>query len=798
MRASSFLALARRNLNRVEAVVVVLAIAGSAITLALGGSIRPETVRISDTSKSVSFPYGELESGSITGYNENFSSWRSGSGSRISTTQGSLIVNGLFQNVSTWASVTFFKNASIDITAYPILDVRVNVTRGVSYGIRFFAQYSNGTEYKVWWEESALDHRLGIGYEAIRANMQRQAFLATGHSVDRLSKLEIYVEDAPNTPKDFQLVLSKLSFVDETLASGQSANKYRAIYVDLNSIPRDNSSWYLNKINFGATVQANPGSVFTAYLFDGLLLYGSTTASGILYNPLTSFSEYTFYPNSRQQVFPELLPRSSASFVFVASSGSLANVEMNYIDFVFLPTKDTPSFSQQSLALWYSYFIFFLFLLPIGLAILVFREFFSRETTKSASVSMVLIIGLVCRVALAATTAHVFDMNVLLASARGWFQFGTRLGSLGPTLPLTFFLYWVAYSPYAILQLVGFRDLELLGHAAGPVEGIFVKLFPMLMDTFTFFLFLRLRTGGRPFVWAAFYFLNPLTIFVSSVWGQYEAATMAFIVWGAYWASRERLARAAFAFVISGMIELLGFLPYVLLLARTASARRYGTLLGLTLTPLIILVYPPEADLIFRLFLSLAGYISGQYSQPGSYSLLGSFPQLAIVSQFNPLLVGAGAILFGVAFDTYRQEMSGERLVFYTAVSSVVFLLFSDLLAAWLWLLPVGLMYAIMKQKDDLGVFMLVFGTSMTFLMVSSTTGSAYLLLGNVGYPIQPAVEGIRNQLKIFTAMAASLVVIFVFYLKYGTGQASRTLIRTSGIALSAYLLLYFWLAVYL
>jgi hypothetical protein len=629
-----------------ESVVIVLAIAGAIITLALEGSVRPETIRIVDAGKSVAFPYGELYSGSITGYSENFSGWRLGPNGRITTTQDSLVVNGFFQSVPKWTSVTLFKNVNIDITAYPILDLRVNVTKGVRYGIRFFAQYSNGTEYNAWWEASALDHRQGVGSEAVRANIQRQAFLATGHSVDRLSRLEFYVEDPPNTGQDFQAVLSKLYFVEESMASGQSASGYRAVYVDLSRIPSDNSSWYLNKINFGARVQANPGTIFTAYLFDELLIYGSTTASRIPYIPLTSFSEYTFYPDVRQQLFPEMLPRSKVSFVFVASSGSLAEVQMNYVHFVFLPTKDTPIVSQQSLASYYVYFIFFLFLLPVGLAVLVFRELFARETIKSTSFGIVLVAGFVCRVALAAATAHVFDTNVYLASARGWFQFGTRLGSLGPTLPFTFFLYWIAYSPYAILQLAGFRDLEFLGHAAGPVEGIFVKLFPILMDALTFFLLLRLRPGGRPFVWATFYFLNPLAIFVSSVWGQYEAATMALILWGAHWLWHEKPARAALAFVSSGMIQLLGFLPYVLLLARTARAKSYKTLLKVSLIPLIILVYLPEADLIFRLFLTLAGYTRGQFSQPGSYSLLGSFPQLATLSQFNPLLVGAGVILF--------------------------------------------------------------------------------------------------------------------------------------------------------
>ncbi len=796
MRAPSFFTFVGHNIGRIERAVIILALGGAVITLALGGSVRPETIRIVDLTSSTLPTYGEVEFATIVGYNENFSGWQSSESDHIISSSSSLILRSIFQNTSLWTSVTLFKSVAVDIATYPILDFQVNLTKGVRYGIRLFAQHLNGTEYGVWWEGSALDHRPSVGFEVVRANVQRHALLATGRQVQKVTKLEVYVENPPNTPQNFQFVLSKLHFAGETISDDPSY-EYRATYVDLRTIPHGNASWYLNKVNFGAMIQATAGSVFTVYLFDGALLFGSTTAMEITYNTLTSFSEYTFYPNIRPQIFPELLPQSKASIVFVVSSGSVKDVELNYLTFIFLPAKEVPIISQQSLALYYSLLIFFLFLLPLGLAILVFHEFFWSDEIGKASVAVVLFTGLVCRVALAATTAHVFDMNVMLTSTRGWFQFGTSSGSLGPTLPLTFFLYWMAYSPYSLSQIAGFQDFSFLGHAAGVVEGIFVKLFPILADILTFFLLLRFRAGGRTFVWATFYLLNPLAIFTSSIWGQYEAATMAFIVWGIYCTSHGRFLRAAIAFVVSGMIQLLGFLPYALLLLIITRAKRYPMMFGSSLVSIIALVYFPQADLTFRLLLSLTGFIKGQYTRPGSYSLFGNLAEVSTLSQLQPLLFAAAIILGGVSVDTLRRKMSVERLVFYTAVSSVAFLLFSNLLAGWLWLLPIGLLYAVMREKEDLGVFMLVFGTSMAFLVVSNTTGSAYLLFGNVGYAIQPAIEGVRNQLRIFTVMAAALGTMFLFYLRFGSGKALHTLVATSAITFSLYLLLYFWLAVY-
>ena len=795
MNFASLPVFARKNLRRIEAIAIIVAIIGAAITLAIGGSVRSDTIRIVDVSNSMSSPYGELSSSSVVGYDDNYSGWVPSQNTQVN--KNSLLVSGVFQNASTWTAVSFFKTVNVNITAFPILTVSANLTTGPRYGVRFFSQYPNGTEYNVWWEGSPLDHRSGIGYESLRVNMQREAFLATNHTVQTINKMELYIEDPPYSPQSFQFTLSKLSFENDGLE--QVSNKqYRAIYFDLKNVPQENASWSLNKVDYGLTVQATQGTTFSIYFFDGPVLYASTTAARQLYNSLTPSSQITFYPNVQPQIFPELLPLSNTSIVFVATSGTLQGVTVQYANFEFLPTRLTPDLTQQPLGLYYVYFIFFLFLLPVGIAILVFREFLSRKLVPRASIVAVLIVGVLCRIALAATTAHVFDINVVLTSTRGWFQYRTPVGSFGPTLPFTFFLYWIFYSPYALLQLGGFQDVQFLGHAAGLVESIFVKLFPMVMDVTAFALFLRFRKDGASFVWATFYLLNPFSIFVSSVWGQYEAATMTLIIWGVYWMSRKKNAIAALAFVVSGMLELFGFLPYLLLLLRTTRMRLYKALATAALAILPAVLYYPEGYSIFRLILGFAGFsvINSGLSQPGRFSLFGTFPQLSFVSQFKPLLVTT-ALVFGWAiFDTYRRRMDTERIVFYGVVSSVLFLVFTNLIVLWFWILPIALLYAIMKQKNDLGAFMLVFGTTIAFLEVSYAFGSNYLIFGQFG-AIVPGIEGLINGRKILSIMATSFSVMLLFFLKYGSGQAKETLLRTAGIAVLMYLLLYFWLGVF-
>jgi hypothetical protein len=70
------------------------------------------------------------------------------------------------------------------------------------------------------------------------------------------------------------------------------------------------------------------------------------------------------------------------------------------------------------------------------------------------------------------------------------------------------------------------------------------------------------------------------------------------------------------------------------------------------------------------------------------------------------------------------------------------------------------------------------------------------LIFGNFG-AILASIEGVKNALKITSIMATSLAIILMFFLKYGSGRANETLLRTTGISLAIYLLLYFWLGVY-
>jgi len=90
------------------------------------------------------------------------------------------------------------------------------------------------------------------------------------------------------------------------------------------------------------------------------------------------------------------------------------------------------------------------------------------------------------------------------------------------------------------------------------------------------------------------------------------------------------------------------------------------------------------------------------------------------------------------------------------------------------------MVYAALKEKDGLGVFGLVFGTSTAFLMMSYTVGSRYLLTGDSGYPVVPLLESLGYGVQIFALSVTASTMILLLLMWRGRGRADRTLALTS------------------
>jgi hypothetical protein len=302
---------------------------------------------------------------------------------------------------------------------------------------------------------------------------------------------------------------------------------------------------------------------------------------------------------------------------------------------------------------------------------------------------------------------------------------------------------------------------------------------------------LRFRKGGKGLVWATFYLLNPLAIYVSTVWGQYDGASAALIALGAFWLIRGRTGRAGIAFVFSGMLQLLGFIPYTFTLIRTAVEKKYYSLLGLLGTLLLVVIYWPETLLLYLLILAGAGLTKSlALSGPGLFTLIGNFPSLSFLTGLHPLLFSFGAIGTVGMLYSIKGKMTPALTLLFTVLACVALLMFSNILAGWIWLLPMALFYAALTEKDGLGVFSLVFGTSTAFLMLSYTIGSRYLLTGDLNYGIVPPLESLGHGTQIFTVSVTALTMILLLLIWRGKGHANKTFALTSGFTIALNLVL--------
>jgi hypothetical protein len=231
----------------------------------------------------------------------------------------------------------------------------------------------------------------------------------------------------------------------------------------------------------------------------------------------------TLYPKGNPIVFPDsLLPTNGYTIAVVALAGSLSNVTVQNVSFVFTPTNaTTPAITAAAAAtegsFWYGYLLFFLFVAPLLMAFFLYNKYRKDEDDfKFWQVGVAVFVGMVCWLALAPVASQPFDISIYTTSARGWFEFGSTGTSLGPTLPFTFFLYWVPYSFYALLQKMGFQDFYILGHQTGFFETIFLKIFPITADLFVIYLIIKFNPGRVGKLFAFFYLLNPLDLcFVS-------------------------------------------------------------------------------------------------------------------------------------------------------------------------------------------------------------------------------------------------------------------------------------------
>jgi len=358
------------------------------------------------------------------------------------------------------------------------------------------------------------------------------------------------------------------------------------------------------------------------------------------------------------------------------------------------------------------------------------------KLTKPASA--VLLSGLAIRLGLASFTGHPGDMALFVTSQRLFYQSGTIDLKYFPTLPAIYYVQLLFYGPYQLLRLVGMPDFQYYYHTTLMIEGVFLKLPSILCDVG---IYLVLLSFTRKLIPATLFFLNPLPICLSAVWGTYDSMMLLPLILGLYFfATHHNRPTSSLTFVLSGLLKLFGFVAYALVICESIIHRRFRDELPLKIlggVGTVVAVLSPVflfgglqsfLQVIVYRFIGLSSGTGGAH-----YGLLGEIFKVNPSGILPTLPVAAALTCIGYSYESTKSKQSPTLLlVKWTLVAALAFNLFSASEPQWLsWLVPLGVLYGSLTGRIGLEYFAYLFGTFVTFLIITLLQGTAYMLIGS-------------------------------------------------------------------
>src|SRR5881397_632642 len=377
----------------------------------------------------------------------------------------------------------------------------------------------------------------------------------------------------------------------------------------------------------------------------------------------------------------------------------------------------------------------------------------------------ILLAGVIVRVEIASFAGHPVDLGFFTYSARLYYETG-RFDTLFPALPLLYYIQLLFYSLYAIIRDAGFSDPTFLYHPDYMIEGLILRIPEMLADVGIFYLLLKF-TGKLRF--ASFYLLNPFIIYLTAAWGMYDSLMMMPLIAGFVLMSRNQTRLASFAFVISGLIKLFGFVPFGLLAIDNIVQKRFKELaiqLGIG-SGLSLLTFAPYFGTGLENFYVgfVLRFLGGSGALSRSYNIIANSFGLRFTGS-SPLVWVAGAVvLLAFIIDRRRSQRSMPKtLLLWSIVAAVSLDIFTQAEPQWLsWVIPLSILYAFITQKDGLANFTYFFGTVSTFLSITLLQSSTYLVTG-VGSLLFNGLEALPNSIILSDVTALSMLLMMLGY----------------------------------
>ena len=630
--------------------------------------------------------------------------------SRNDTVTSNTLV-GSFSSVNSTSAV-FQESINLNATKYSYIEATVTTTpyftsdSGFGFGLRFLAQLADGSVVQLMNDGLPIEHVKSGGTVTLKIYVPNYE-----PNIEGIIGLRFYSEERAGISSEYSIQINSI------IASSLNQVPYCSSATCYIPIELPNDTGYVDTL-VTDTVFTGASSYRIALSYQAQLFVSRPYSNGSSHVSLTADSQNV----TLQKIILASMPMLSTT-LYVISNTAPTSLRLQNLKLTFTPVPVTafglPVPWQTSLALLFAE-LMLVFAIPAELLIL-------RPQWKIS-----LIAGIIARVAIMPWTAHRSDTTLLIRTSYLWYHPGW-----GPIFynPPTVFALAFPVGTMQFYYLLGLDRLDttFLFHYGGVLATFFVKL-PFLLADLTSAVILSKVSQNK--MYGMFYFLNPFSIYVSAVWGQYEGLTTLALIAGYVAMVKLKPRMSTFlsfgGFLLAGLVELFGFFVIPLLALYLGIKKRY-----------VELVLPISATLIALLIpSSLSAYIasfklSSELFQPDVYSFSGNF---GINSQL-PLIASVTASIVVALYSLFRTCIFFNTLVPVSA-AIISFQLFAFNHPQFT-IIPIGLMTLLFALRNDVGgvVFVWICGAFLAFISIVGTQSFAYLLTGH-GYYIIPWIEG--------------------------------------------------------
>ncbi len=791
-------------------VIAVIVVVLSVLSLGLRGTIAHKTyahmkIPASSVETRVATYDFEAQAGFRLGdFSSDLENWVEFEKNIHGSTQvenGILCLSGKFDDSTTPQYVEIYRRLEVRTFDFPIFRVNVSVSSGAIYHIRFVGRDSFGAKHNVWWESSPLDDLRGESrWETRVVDLKEFSKEATGEPVPLLTRIQ-FVLDKPysleNTPEK-SLCIASISFSAETpnleRVDGQDAHVAAGceVFAAIISLPREHlptGSWRVNWVSITYTLASESEFQYQMLLLSSRDSAFFVNAEGpVLISHRESFSDvYRLDAIAEREIqFSEemlvLKPVMSDFSVLISKKGIAPTGSLTFrlksIELMLWTDHNAsriiPSNAELAAATT-----------GVGIAVIIvptillstlslgLRQPLSRHRWILERAA--LCYGILVRFALAPFTGHQYDVQVWTQSMRLFYESGVVEVALFP-LPFTYYSLLLSYSPYALLRVLRFQDVAFSSHVPGMLESVFIKTPFILSDLVVLYalsrIFERLRSAGvnrsEGFTFGLMYFLNPLAIYLSSVWGMCDSIAIALFFAGIYFWMRERPLLSALSYVMSGLTKGFGFIGLIPLSIESFRKRNPYVIFAVVALTLLIssLLYLPLfiarpveeiPETLLQFFRGRAGFGSNLPHVAGaSYMSYVTFLGLNIDPSL--LTYALVALTVGITFAYARSARGTCDIIrvelvlrFFAAWLLVYYLIFFRIYEQYyLWVIPVLIAYSYVRRVSSPRFVALAIGLALTLPQ------GALLAVGQFYYGIPLSVP---EDMVMMTLVASSLAV---------------------------------------